>query len=144
MAEFKETYPGAAFDADGKHRGPGPWLDVIRKANGLAEDEEGIEGGIFGAPTYADDDAYGAVEVYDDATVSHDYPVSPLLPPRPEGGDPWGSRDFRAQREWDRVNRERERIRDEWLRDPRNTVTITSKTPLGERLLAAAHKEVTA
>jgi len=41
MPEFKETYPAAAFNADGKHVGPGPWLDVIRKANGIHAAEHG-------------------------------------------------------------------------------------------------------
>ena len=131
MPEFKETYPAAAFNADGKHIGPGPWLDVIRKANGIHADEHGGDG-PFGAPHYADDDERGAVEIYDFATVSHDFP-SPLGPPLPE--DTWS-------REYEKAARERERLRDEWVRDPRNTVTITALTDEGARLLKRAHDAV--
>ena len=134
MAEFKETYPGAKFNADGRHVGPGPWLDVIHKVNGLRADELGSDGHnlVFGESTYTDDRPH--VEQYPDADVTHDFPV-PEKPPLP---DDYYSREF------ERVANERSRIHDEWLRDPRNTVTITSKTPDGERLLTAAHAAVTA
>lgn len=130
MAEFKETYPGAKFNADGKHVGPGPWLDVIRKANGIHADEHGGDG-PFGAPRYENDDY--SVEIYDFATVSHDFPCPP--------GPPIDHLDCYS-REREVVARERDRLRDEWLRDPRNTVTIVSKTPDGERLLRRAHDAV--
>lgn len=132
---FKETYPGAAFNEAGRHVGPGPWLDVIRTANGLMEEFLGTneEPPMFGAPTYTDDRLH--VEQYPDADVTHDYPV-PEKPALPDDDGAFGSR------EWERIARERARIHDEWLRDPRNTVTITSKTPLGERLLRRAHDVV--
>ena len=127
---FKETYPAAAFNDAGKHVGPGPWLKVIHETNRLAE-AEGLDG-LFDRPTYDPADTKGAVEIYRDATVTHDLPT-PDLPPLPD--DSWS-------REFEMVARERERIRDAKTRDPRNTVTITSKTPLGERLLTAAHAAV--
>jgi hypothetical protein len=125
MTQFKETYPGAKFDGD-RHVGPGPWLDVIRKVNGLAHDE-GLDS-LFGAPTYTDDRP--GVEQYEFADVTHDYPL--VEPPFPADIEPYGFA-------WEAVARERGKVRDAWLRDPRNTVTITSKSPLGERLLKAAH-----
>lgn len=130
---FKRTYPGSVFDADGRHRGPGPWLEVIRMVNGLAHEEDRET--VFGSPEWTDDRP--GVEQYPDADVSHDFPM-PDLPPLPGDDGLFGSR------EWERIARERADIRETWLRDPRNTVTITSKTPLGERLLTAAHAAVNA
>jgi hypothetical protein len=72
---------------DGVHIGPGPWLNVVREANG-------IHPGMFGAPLSLDEWwAGGTAEEYTDARVLH------------RGDD---------------------------------TVSIVSKTPLGDGVLRAA------
>jgi len=88
-----------------------------------------------GHVTYAPDDERGAVEIYDFATVSHDFP-SPREPAYPSDPDKFGGI------EWERVSRERSRLHDVWVRDPRNTVTITALTDEGARLLKRAHDAV--
>jgi len=62
---FYGKYPARSYDAQGEHVGMGPWLTLIREANG-------IESGFFGAPSYADDDLTGRVEIYPHARVIHE------------------------------------------------------------------------
>lgn len=63
-------YQAKAYDSKGQHIGPGPWLTVIRTANGLAQDAGGEA--IFGSPTSTGDWwAGGYVEEYPTARVIH-------------------------------------------------------------------------
>jgi hypothetical protein len=56
---------GKAFDAAGRHTGPGEWLTVIHEVNRIAP-------GTFGAPRHIDWDGIpGACEDYPDARVIH-------------------------------------------------------------------------
>lgn len=62
---FHTKFPAKAFDAQGQHTGPGPWLDLLREANG-------VHHGFFGAPESVDAWwAGGSVEVYAHARVIH-------------------------------------------------------------------------
>lgn len=55
---FHTKFPAKAFDAQGQHTGPGPWLDLLREANG-------VHHGFFGEPESVDAWwAGGSVEVY--------------------------------------------------------------------------------
>jgi hypothetical protein len=57
--------PAKSYDADGNHVGPGPWLDVVRAANGIAP-------GMFGSPYFVGPWwAGGSVEEYAEARVIH-------------------------------------------------------------------------
>lgn len=67
-AHFRSN--GKAYDAQGKHVGPGEWLTVIHEANRIAQ-EEGLEM-VFGTPDSSGDWwAGGYVEEYKDARVLH-------------------------------------------------------------------------
>lgn len=85
FAHFRSA--GKAYDANGKHTGPGEWLTVIREANGLAKDEGGEI--IFDSPESTGDWwAGGYVEEYPDARVLHrdDESVS-VISKTPRGAD---------------------------------------------------------
>jgi hypothetical protein len=62
---FSTKFPAKAFDAQGQHTGPGPWLDLLREANGVHHD-------FFGEPESVGEWwAGGSVEVYPHARVIH-------------------------------------------------------------------------
>lgn len=59
--QVKVTTVGASW-VDGKHRGPGPWLDVVHEVNRTRP-------GTFGAPLIDNDPDGTYVEVYPGARV---------------------------------------------------------------------------
>lgn len=62
---FSTKFPAKTFDAQGQHTGPGPWLDLLREANG-------VHHRFFGEPESANAWwAGGSVEVYAHARVIH-------------------------------------------------------------------------
>ena len=68
FAHFRSN--GKAYDANGKHTGPGEWLTVIHTANRIAKDE-GQEP-LFDSPESTGDWwAGGYVEEYPEARVLH-------------------------------------------------------------------------
>jgi hypothetical protein len=71
----KVRTPAASFDLKGKHVGPGRWLDLVRKVNG-------IEPGTLGSPlklgAQIDGYEYESAEVYTDAYVVHVNRKAPL------------------------------------------------------------------
>lgn len=67
---FSGKYPAKAFNSEGDHISPGPWLTVIHAANGMAQDL-GQEK-LFDNPTSTGSWwAGGYVEEYPEARVIH-------------------------------------------------------------------------
>ncbi len=65
---YSSKHPAKAYDAKGRHVGPGPWLDLIRAANG-------VEPGFFGEPIELGLWwAGGSFEEYEHARVIHHSP----------------------------------------------------------------------
>jgi len=58
------TTRAKAFDGNGRHTGPGRWLNLVRKCNEIAD-------GMFGEPTFERPPGQ-YVEVYPDALVIMD------------------------------------------------------------------------
>lgn len=65
-------YPAKAYDADGNHTGPGPWLGVIHAANRIDPDlfGEPESTGPWWAGGYVEEYAHARVLHRDDDTVS--------------------------------------------------------------------------